>query len=133
MFPSTSFNKKADWGRKKYENFNILETKSSFVKKYKAFLFLENTFPLLWLNYTALKVSGITFKFNCTTNICNFYFLSFSFFARSNTERGSYIWILSSSATLFRQEFWTVFPFPKKDKTLQRRVLQYITGLSTLF
>ena len=60
-------------------------------------------------------------------SVISIFFLSF--FARCNTERGSYIWILSSSVNLFRQEFWTVFPFPKNDNTLQRRVLQYITGL----
>ena len=69
---------------------------------------------MFWLNYAALKVSGITFTFNCTLiSGISIFFLSL-FFARSNTERGCYIWILSSSVTLFKQEFWTVFPFPKK-------------------
>ena len=74
--PINPFQQEGWLGKKKYEKMNILKTKSSFAKKYKAFSFLKNTFPLFWLDYTALKVSGITFEFNCTTNICNFYFLS---------------------------------------------------------
>ena len=61
---------------------------------------------------------GITFKFNCTTNICNFYFLSFSFLCEIQNGKMLLYLNIEFIRHFIETRVLNGLPFSKKKKTI---------------